>query len=158
MNKSNIILTLVIASSLFVTTSICRAEMLIDPKPISVPEGIGLDKISQAIKRGMKHRAWRVTKEEQGKIIARLSVRNNKHIINETITYNNNYITIKYRDSYNMDYRMEVPDSDDEDDLFYSNSSASQNSDQPVPMIHRKYNSWVKNLASDIKQELLFQY
>jgi len=157
MKVMKILLMLVMAGSMFFTTQAYSVEVLVDPEPVLVPEGMELNKIAEGIKRGMSRRGWQVGKEEPGKIVAVLSIRNNKHIVKETITYNKQHVQIKYLDSYNMDYQMGTPGSSMEDEYGFNNSRHSGNSDVPVPMIHRKYNSWVKNLAADIKQELFFQ-
>ena len=157
MRLVNVLLMLVTACSVLFTTEAYSAEVLVDPKPILVPEGLELTKIAESIKRGMSRRGWRAAKEKPGEIIAVLSVRNNKHIIKEMITYDKQHVQIKYFDSYNMQYKIGIPETSMEDEYGFNDSSAGS-SGEPVPMIHFKYNSWVKNLANDIKQELFIQY
>ena len=122
--------------------------MLISPKPIQIPEGLSQQTVIDAIQSGMTKRDWQPKRKSPNEIIAILMVRGGKHIVSELITIDKKTITFSYYDSVNMDYGMGIPDSDEEE---WSDRPAS---DKPVPMIHRKYNSWVANLRNDIKARI----
>lgn len=79
----------------------------------------------------MNHRGWQVESGEPGKIIADYGEGGYKHVVKETIQYNNKRIRITYLDSYNMRYEM-GPSVD-----VYRDPTDGD----PVPWVHHKCNS-----------------
>jgi len=75
---------------------------------------------------------WQISASEDGKLTARLLVRN-KHAITVDLPYTTTQYSMIYKDSMNMNYEVS----------------------HGVPEIHPSYNKWVDTLGKDIRTELL---
>jgi hypothetical protein len=108
----------------------CRSAPLLNPDPFkaaATPE-----KTKKAIEMALAGRGWLISKEEPGKIAATLNTR--KHTARILITYDDEYITIKYVDSQNLNYDID------------KNGQV---------VIHENYNSWIRYLMQDINRNIM---
>lgn len=87
---------------------------------------VSMKKVESAFKKCSADRGWRFNKVAPGKLVGKLAVRG-KHYVEVSVSYNSKEYKISYQDSKNMKYK------------------ASANT------IHKRYNSWVKNLDNDVK-------
>ena len=87
-----------------------------------------LAEVRNAIIRAGAERGWRMTPQGDGTILGNLEVRN--HVARVDIRYDRSSYNITYRDSQNLEH------------------------DPAQGTIHKNYNSWVKNLDTDIYNEL----
>ncbi|RMG56526.1 MAG: hypothetical protein D6717_06455 [Gammaproteobacteria bacterium] len=108
-----------------------RTAPLYNPEPIPVPEGLSTKEVRKAIVDAMIKRGWGVASKKPGKIVAVLHIR--KHTAKVLITYDTKAVVIKYVSSENLKYKKE---------------------EDGVEIIHKNYNSWIRNLASDIQSNL----
>jgi len=72
-------------------------------------------------------RGWTLESQKEGSIIAVLNARS--HMVKINLVYNSNEIGAYYLDSINMNFDGE--------------------------MIHKKYNTWIKNLFASIRKYLV---
>lgn len=119
---------------------------LTDPPAIAIPAGYTDLATAKAIKFALQQRKWHLLAEEAGEITAELVVRG-RHQIKVSIQYDERYIRIRYLDSRNMYYQMGIPDTEEVDEW-------SDTTYKKVPLIHHRYNSWVKVLAKYIQKAL----
>jgi len=119
---------------------------LTDPPAIVIPAGHTETTTAKAIKFALQQRKWVLLTEEPGVITADLLVRG-RHYIKVAIQYDERFVRIGYLDSRNMYYQMGIPDDADVDEW-------SETAYKKVPLIHHRYNSWVKVLAKYIKKSL----
>jgi len=119
---------------------------LTDPPAIVIPAGYTDTATTKAIKFALQQRKWQLLAEEVGEITAELAV-HGRHQIRVSIKYDERYIRIRYLDSRNMYYQMGIPDSEEVDEW-------SDTTYKKVPLIHHRYNSWVKLLAKNIQKAL----
>lgn len=108
-----------------------RTAPLYNPEPIAVPEGLKVKEVGKAVKLAMVKRGWRAGNVKPGKILAVLHIR--KHTAKVLITYDDKEVKIRYVGSENLKYKKE---------------------DDGTEIIHKNYNSWVRNLANDIEAKL----
>jgi hypothetical protein len=106
------------------------AAVLVDPEPIAVPAKLTAKDVSKAIRSGIIGRGWVITKDDKGQIDTVLNVRS--HEVRVAIQYDTKQVKISYVSSNNLDY----------------------NEKDGVRHIHKKYNQWVQNMASDIRNAL----
>jgi hypothetical protein len=81
--------------------------------------------VAKAFKTCSAHRGWKFTRVAAGKLIGQLNVRG-KHYLEVDVAYNAKAFKISYKGSKNMRYNAEAN------------------------TIHKRYNSWVSNLSSDV--------
>jgi hypothetical protein len=86
---------------------------------------ISASAIENAFKTCSAERGWKFTRAAPGKLIGKLNVRG-KHSIEVLVEYSSEAYKISYQNSRNMRYY------------------AAENT------IHKRYNSWVKNLSNDV--------
>lgn len=118
-------------ASVSLSLSAQAAPELIDQDPIAVPAKLTDHQISSDIKRALTGRGWIVTKQEAGQIDATLNIRS--HVARVSVTYTPQQVKLVYVSSENLDYK-------EKDGKRY---------------IHRNYNSWVKNVLTDINKNML---
>jgi len=108
-----------------------RTAPLYNPEPISVPEGLSMKEVGKAVKLAMIQRGWAASSAKPGKILAVLHIR--KHTAKVLITYDKKSVKIKYVGSENLKYKKK---------------------EDGTEIIHKNYNSWIRNLATDIQAKL----
>jgi hypothetical protein len=106
------------------------AAVLVDPEPIPVPAKLAAKDVSKAIRSGIVARGWVIAKDEKGQIDAVLNVR--KHEVRVAIQYDTQQVKINYVSSQNLDYEEKGG----------------------TRRIHKKYNQWAQNMATDIRTSL----
>jgi len=106
-----------------------------DNVPVAVAPGkmASPASVKEAIIAAARNKAWEVTEQSSGKLVATLHVRG-KHTVVTEITYNAENFSLKYRDSTNMKYEAAGKDG--------------------KPAIHPFYNRWVIELKDAITKEL----
>ncbi|HSI38113.1 MAG TPA: hypothetical protein VK946_03480 [Methylotenera sp.] len=87
--------------------------------------------IKQAIEAAANKNDWTITNGEDGKLLAKILVRN-KHTVVIEITYDTSKYSINYKDSNNMKYEVQSGQA----------------------MIHPFYNKWVDLFKNSINAEL----
>lgn len=117
---------LIAASALLLSVPASALSPIIDLEDQPIPDGLTLDQVKKAIKRGAAVRKW-IPKEE-GPNAFEATLFNRKYVVKVKITYSRNSYSITYVSSQNM---------------------KAQNG-----RIHRKYNGWVSNLNNDIQRAL----
>jgi len=95
------------------------------PIPVKMQEA-PLSEIATIIKKAGIRRGWAMQDDGVGKIVGTLNKRNHKAVVD--ILYSKTNYSIVYDNSVNLRHSGDK--------------------------IHRKYNSWVKNLESDITKDL----
>lgn len=129
-----IVLRLTAFTALFLLVACAgRLAQLDEPAPIIVPSGLSEEQVNDAIIKGLYRRGWMVSREEPGRIIADLHLRD--HFARINIDYDTSEVVIRYADSRNLDYSVEGGQK----------------------MIHTNFNSWLFNLSGDIRNELIRQ-
>ncbi len=108
-----------------------RTAPLYNPEPIEVPQGLTKKEVGKAIKLAMVKRGWSAASVKPGKILAVLHIR--KHTAKVLITYDAKQVRIKYAGSENLKYKKK---------------------EDGIEIIHKNYNSWIRNLATDIEAKL----
>lgn len=125
------ILVLLVAA-LWLIGCATTAPVLDSPRAIDVPPNTTMEEVEDAIVDAMRNRGWAVHEREPGEIIADLHLRS--HFARVGISYNTEKVGIEYMDSRNLDY--EVVDGQER--------------------IHDNFNSWLTNLAGDIRRNLSY--
>lgn len=87
-----------------------------------------MDDVRTAIIRAGANRGWRMQPQDDGHIVGTLEVR--EHMAQVDIRYTRDSFDITYRDSENLNY------------------------DPETGTIHKNYNSWIRNLETDIHNNL----
>jgi len=87
-----------------------------------------MERVRDAIIRAGANRGWRMTPQGDGNILGTLEVRS--HVARVNIRYDRSSYAITYLDSVNLEH------------------------DRNRGTIHKNYNSWIKNLDTDIYNEL----
>jgi hypothetical protein len=85
-----------------------------------------MDQVARAIWRGGQEQGWQISEVRPGELTGTLKVRS--HVAVVTITHDTSRFSIRYRDSTN---------------LLQSEGE-----------IHKRYNTWVRNLEAAIQREL----
>lgn len=98
------------------------------PTVSAVGKTVSAQQVGQAIAMAATSKGWTTAIDQNGAIIATLIVRN-KHTIVVTTPFAEDKFSVLYRDSSNMNYSNGV--------------------------IHPHYNSWVQNLLTAIRSELI---
>lgn len=122
--------------TVFVSTAQAGPREAIVDRDIPIPQLEGQKATSETIRRaiiaGGAKRGWTVTKDAPGRMELTINVRN-KHTAVVAVSYTPERYSIKYVSSVNLDHAVE----------------------DGVNLIHRNYNRWTNNLASDINVELV---
>ncbi|WP_456448673.1 hypothetical protein [Thiolapillus sp.] len=131
MRKSLILGALALAINLMLLSSAhARSTELRDPDRTEFGCTLSMDKATKAIKSGMRVRGWTSKKSKKpGQLVARVIVRG-KHTLWVTINYDRKSFDIDYKDSDNLNYRV------DDDGTKY---------------LHPNAISWMENLKGDIR-------
>jgi len=108
-----------------------RQVPLTDPAPITVPANVSQDKVTQIIEQALSARNWRIVKHVPGEVDAVYDPRDFSVTI--AVHYDPQKIQINYVTSSNLKY-------DERNGVRY---------------IHRNYESWIKNLVTDIQNGLM---
>lgn len=114
------------------------ANVLYNPPPIQVPEGLTTRQVAKVIQMAMAARNWYVDSQaiaEDGgpsQIQATLKVR--VHSVTIRFDFDAREVRISYVDSQHMEYEVHK---------------------RKGPLIHPNYNRWVQNLEKTIRVELL---
>lgn len=108
-----------------------RTIPIVDPEPIAVPAGVTVPAVGRAVKMGFARYNWVITKEEPGRVEARLNIRS--HSVTLEAQYDKSNVRLKYLASENLKYEEE----------------------DGQRMIHRNYRNWLNNVVGAIQQNLL---
>jgi hypothetical protein len=108
-----------------------RQVPLTDPAPIAVPANVSQDKATQIIEQALSARNWRIVKHVPGEVDAVYDSRDFSVTI--AVHYSPQQIQINYVTSSKLKY-------EERDGVRY---------------IHRNYESWIKNLVTDIQNGLM---
>ncbi len=108
-----------------------RQVPLTDPAPISVPANVGTARVEQIIGSALTSRNWRIVKHVPGEVDAVYDPRNFSVTI--AVHYDASKIQINYVTSSNLKYEVKGG----------------------VRYIHKNYESWIKNLVTDIQNGLM---
>lgn len=111
-----------------------RQAPLVDPPPIEVPAGVSSAKVEQIVGAALTGRNWRIVKHTQGEIDAVYDPRNFSVTI--AVHYDAQKIQINYVTSSNLKYEEK----------------------KGVRYIHKNYESWIKNLVTDISNGLMLAH
>lgn len=108
-----------------------RQAPLVIPDPIPVPQNLDTKQVVRAIKLAMTARTWLIASEAPGRIEAGITVRS--HSARIVVEYDATQIRIQHVDSSELQEDVDR---------------------EGVHVIHRNYNSWLQNLAQDIRLQL----
>ena len=108
-----------------------RQVPLTDPAPIAVPAGVDQAKVTQIIEQALSARNWRIVKHVPGEVDAVYAPRDFSVTI--AVHYDPQKIQINYVTSSNLKYEER----------------------NGVRYIHRNYESWIRNLVTDIQNGLM---
>jgi hypothetical protein len=108
-----------------------RQVPLTDPAPIPVPANVSQDKVEQVIEQALSARNWRIVKHVPGEVDAVYDPRDFSVTI--AVHYSPQQIQINYVTSTKLKYEER----------------------NGVRYIHRNYESWIKNLVTDIQNGLM---
>lgn len=111
-----------------------RQVPLTDPAPIQVPANTDQAKVTQIIEQALSARNWRIVKHVPGEVDAVYDPRDFSVTI--AVHYNPSQIQINYVTSSNLKYEERGG----------------------VRYIHRNYESWIKNLVTDIQNGLMMAH
>lgn len=111
---------------IFALVGCSRLALVENYEQQSVPTGLTQQQVGKAITESALNREWIVESNKDGVMNLKINVRT--HMAAIKITYNNNFYSINYVDSYNLKYNGNV--------------------------IHRNYNKWITILNRDIQQKL----
>lgn len=103
--------------------------MTFEAVPTRATVEVTQDQVGEAIIEAGTKRGWSMTEVEPGLIRGEILVRG-KHKVAVNIPYDADSFSILYLSSENMNYQLR----------------------DGQPRIHPKYNSWIKNLKSDIEK------
>ncbi len=95
-------------------------------------DNIPIDNVTKGIIRAGTSLGWRMEEVKQGLIEGTLYLRTHMAAVN--ITYDTNSFSINYKDSTNLDHKMNGGDGKE--------------------VIHSNYNGWIQNLNSAIMREV----
>lgn len=116
-------------SPLFSGDAEARTRTVENVENASIPAGLDMKTIGDAIIDGCSVRNWQASEVEPGYMQCTLYIRD--HMAKVDIRFDTSAYSITYADSDNLKYNAEKN------------------------KIHRNYNSWVQNLRGDINNELL---
>ncbi len=108
-----------------------RASDLVDPAPITIPQGVSQAAAKEAVADALLARGWTIADETDDQMIADLHIRS--HWAQVAIDFEDRNILISYRNSSNLRYEVRR---------------------DGRTVIHSNYLSWVDNLVADIRNHL----
>jgi hypothetical protein len=108
-----------------------RQTPLVDPPPISVPAGMSDATVTNAIAESLMARHWTIVKRLPGELDATYAPRDFSVTI--AVHYDARQVQINYVTSENLKYKVR----------------------HGRPYIHTSYDRWVRNLATDIHNEVM---
>jgi len=108
-----------------------RQVPLTDPAPIPVPAGVDSAKVEQIVGSALTQRGWRIVKHVPGEVDAVYDPR--AFSVTIAVHYDSQKIQINYVTSSNLRYEEK----------------------NGVRYIHKNYQSWIKNLVTDIQNGLM---
>ena len=108
-----------------------RQVPLVDPPPIAVPAGVSVAKVEQIVGSALTARGWRIVKQVPGEIDGVYDPRDFSVTI--AVHYDASKIQINYVTSNHLKYEVK----------------------NGVRYIHKNYASWIKNLVTDIQNDLM---
>ena len=108
-----------------------RTAPLVDPPPIPLPAGISPDTVVQVIGKALSIHGWRMVKSAPGEIDAVYDPR--EFSVTIAVHYDAREIQVNYVTSENLKYKVR----------------------HGRPYIHSNYANWMRNLVTDIHNELL---
>ncbi len=115
-----------------VLTGARRPAPMYEPKPLSVPEGISLEEVTDAVKSALSSRGWGLDEETASKDSGSTEITTSLHVrvhsVTIKITVDTEQIQMTYVSSTNMRYKET----------------------KRGPKIHPNYTIWLKNLELDI--------
>lgn len=111
-----------------------RQVPLTDPAPIAVPANVNQDQVAQIIGQALSARNWRIVKHVPGEVDAVYDPRDFSVTI--AVHYNPSQIQINYVTSSKLKYEERGG----------------------VRYIHRNYESWIRNLVTDIQNGLMMAH
>lgn len=130
MHITKVALPLLLAPALLLLMAF-RQVPLTDPAPIPVPASVNSAKVEQIIGSALTSRNWRIVKHVPGEIDATYDPRSFSVTI--AVHYDPQKIQINYVNSSNLRYEEK----------------------NGVRYIHTNYESWIKNLVTDIQNGLM---
>src|SRR4029079_18129063 len=107
-----------------------RAAPMVRTVPVALASPPEQKTLEASIEASLAHRKWQIKEHQPGKYVAEYAER--EHSATIAILYDGQSARIDYVDSKG---------------LLYAQDSSGE-------VIHRNYNTWVKNLANDIKVNL----
>ena len=108
-----------------------RTAPLVDPPPIPLPASISQDTVVHVIEQALSRYGWRIVKSVPGEIDAVYDPRDFSVTI--AVHYDARQVQINYVTSENLKYKVR----------------------HGRPYIHTSYDRWVRNLATDIHNEVM---
>lgn len=108
-----------------------RQSPLVDPAPISVPEGLTLVQVGKAVKGALIGRNWTIAAEHADGIDAALN--GNDYQAKIHVGFDTHAVRIRYVDSTNLKYEVKKDGS---------------------RLIHTNYMNWMRYLSGDIGRDL----
>lgn len=108
-----------------------RKHPLTLPDPIAVPADLSAEQVQRSIKAALLSRTWTITNEQPGRVEATLRLR--EHVASIYVDYDREQIRFHHVSSTNL--------------MEGTNRRGER-------VIHRNYNSWLQNVANDIRIQL----
>lgn len=128
MNKTYGLIALMMATMLALAG--CRGGVEIrDVESAPIAGNPSMEEVKEAIIRAGAKRGWRMTPQGDGNILGTLELRS--HVARVNIRYDRQNYHITFLDAVNLDH------------------------DPSRGTIHKNYNSWIRNLDTDIHNELV---
>ena len=111
--------------AVFLVLAGCKMQLVedVESAPLSTPENATLDQVTKAIVKGVHWADWETTEVAPGHIVAGTTVRN-KHRAVVDIFFDTKVVSIRYKDSENLNYNGRS--------------------------IHKAYQDWVNDLKAAI--------
>jgi hypothetical protein len=114
---------------------------------------ISLDDIGKALVVAAQVNSWKISDAKTGQAMATLVIRN-KHTIVVELTYTVKALSVKYKDSINMNYDPAYKEYNSNYNEVGSPTYDSANA-KVYEVIHPNYNVWVGQLIKAIQAELM---
>jgi len=128
--------------------ALARSTKLVEPDPVTINCSLPAEKMEEGIKDGGAVRGWKVVTKSPGNIELRFAKENNKHVITVNVSYTANTFAVTYKDSVNLNYRVEEGgvSFDEDGDIV-----ADDGNRDGIRYIHPRPVGWMKNLSKDIQ-------
>lgn len=129
---------------ILIQLSACTPRVALQEPSLSIRQStdgpVSIENISTCVKGAAERLDWSVKDEpEKGHLIAEFQVRS--HYAMADIRFNEDRLSIHYRDSAKLDYREDNAD--------------PRHQYRPGPTINPSYNRWVKELMDHIERSLI---